>query len=146
MTKKKKIRLFVFLGILATCITVLSVFSFTRGIISFTKEEMYFEQYREEATEYIKSSPVFIEKYGNDFSVKHNNSTVYSIKEDNGKPWIADALTWVFFPKIPKTLEEFNEMYSEIAFEFWIDDDHYMIVFEKNDNGDFEVTDIYSID
>ncbi len=146
MTKKKKIRLFVFLGILATCLTALAIFSLARGLVAFKKEDMYFDQYREEATEYIKSSPYMIEKYGNDFSVRHDKTTVYSIKEDNGKPWIVDAFTSIFYPKIPKSLEDFNETYSEIAFEFWIDGDHYMIVFEKNDNGEFEITDLYSID
>ena len=117
---KKKILFFVLQGFLAT-----------------NKEHAYFDVYRAQAEEYIKSSPEILEKYQDGISVKFDNSVTY---QRNTKRTLIDKFVYIFSPDVPETIEEFSANIKMIKFNTRINGDAYEVIFEKNDNGELYVS------
>lgn len=134
---KNKIIILVLVGILATIFVGTSIFFVLQGISATNKELEYFDVYRAQAEQYIKSSPEMSNKYGNDISVKFDNSITY---QRSYKQKFFDKILNVFSPDVPQTIEEFSANIKMIKFNAKINGDEYEIVFEKNGEGELEVT------
>lgn len=134
---KKKIIIFVLVGILVTIFIGTSLFFVLQGISASNKEWEYIDVYRTRAEEYIKSSPEIAEKYGEDVSVEFDNSVTY---QRSTKQNFFDKFLNVFSPDVPKTIEEFSINIKMMKFNVKINGDEYEIIFEKNDLGELEVS------
>jgi len=136
--KNKKI-LLILLGVLVACIIGGGIFFALQGISAADKEQEYFDVYRTKAEEYIKSDSEVLNKYGNNVSVKFDNSVTYrkSEKENSFNKYIE-----VFAPRVPDSIEEFTEGMEMIKFDVQINGDKYEITFEKNSVGELAVSNL----
>lgn len=134
---KKKILFFVLIGILITFFVGTSMFFVLQGFLATNKEHAYFDVYRAQAEEYIKSSPEILEKYQDGISVKFDNSVTY---QRNTKRTLIDTFVYIFSPDVPETIEEFSANIKMIKFNTRINGDAYEVIFEKNDNGELYVS------
>ncbi len=136
--KKKKI-LFILLGVFAVCFIGSSIFFALQGISAANKKQEYFDAYRANAEEYIKSDSEMLSKYGSNFSVKFDNSVTY---KESGERGFFDRYIEVFAPRVPDTLEEFTNGIEMIMFKVKINRDLYEITFEKNSVGELVVSNL----
>lgn len=136
---KKKIIIFVLIGVLTTIFVGTSIFFVLQGISASNKEWEYIDIYRARAEEYIRSSPEIAEKYGEDASIEFDNSVTY---QRNSKQSLSDKILGVFSPDVPKTVEEFSANIKMMKFNVKINRDEYEIIFEKNDLGELEVSSV----
>lgn len=134
---KKKIIFFVLIGILVAFFVGTSVFFVLQGMFAANKEQEYFNVYRAQAEEYIKSSPEILGKYRDGISVEFDNSVTY---QRNTKQKLADKFVYIFSPDIPKTIEEFGANIKMLKLNAIINGDVYEVIFEKNDNGELCVS------
>lgn len=134
---KKKILFFVLIGVLITFFVGTSMFFVLQGFLATNKEHAYFDVYRAQAEEYIKSSPEILEKYQDGISVKFDNSVTY---QRNTKQTLIDKFVYIFSPDVPETIEEFSANIKMIKFNTRINGDAYEVIFEKNDNGELYVS------
>ncbi len=139
--KNKKL-LFILIGIFAVCFVGASVFFALQGISAANKEQEYFDFYRTTAEEYIKSDSKMLSKYGDDISVKFDNSFTYSKSGERG---FFDRYIEFFVPNVPDTLDEFTAGIDMIKFNVKIDGNVYEIVFEKNSIGELVVSSLTEI-
>ena len=140
IVKNKKF-IFILIGILVVCFIGASIFFALQGISAANKEQEYFDVYRNKAEEYIKSNAEMLNKYGDDISVKFDNSVTYS---ESGRSFF-DKYIEVFAPRVPATLEEFTNGIDMIQFNVKIGGDKYEITFEKNSLGELVVANLSEI-
>ena len=140
---KRKTIILVLVGILALCFVGLSVFLALQGVSAANKRQEYFDIYRSQAEEYIKSSQEITNKYGKDISVSFDGSVTYS---ESGEGGFFNRYIEIFNPQVPDTIEEFNEKIDKIKFKVKINGDKYEITFEKNDQGNLSVSKLISVD
>ena len=119
------------------CRKIASMFFVLQGFLATNKEHAYFDVYRAQAEEYIKSSPEILEKYQDGISVKFDNSVTY---QRNTKRTLIDKFVYIFSPDVPETIEEFSANIKMIKFNTRINGDAYEVIFEKNDNGELYVS------
>ena len=136
---KKKVLLFVLLGILTTCFFAVLILSNLQGVIANEKEQAHFDVYREKAKTYIQSDPEMINRYGNAMTVKFVGSYTY---KEIGERTFLDTLSDTFFPRVPDTIEAFTEKLEYITFTVEINGDLYKITFEKNSDGELAVSNL----
>lgn len=141
--KIKTIRFTALTGVLALIFVGLSVFFASQGLYAAHKKQEFFDVYRLQAEEYIKSSAEITGKYGEDISVNFDNSVTYY---NSGERKFYDRYIEVFFPQIPKTLEEFNEGIDMIKFKLTINGEKHEITFEKNEQGKLYVSNLVSLE
>ena len=139
--KNKKL-FFTLIGIASALMIIVSLFFVAQGLIAAQKEQRYFDVYRARAEEYIRSDPEIINKYGNDVSVRFDNSVTY-IRSDEGT---FDIFLEVFAPQVPDTVEEFAAGLERIRFNVNIDRNEYEIVFEKNAQGELVVSSLSEVE
>ena len=136
---KKKIILFVLLGILVTSLAAASVLYVFQGLFDENRRWEYFEVYMDKAEEYIKTDPEMLSKYGEDFSVRFESSVTYS---DGAAPGFWERYVEALFPRVPKTIEEFTSEIEWLMFKFEINGDTYEITLEKNGDGELVVSNL----
>ena len=134
---KNKSLLFILLGIFVVCFIGGCIFFAQQGISAANKKQEYFDTYRADAEEYIKSDSEMLSKYGSNFSVKFDNSVTY---KESGKRGFFDRYIEVFVPRVPDSLEEFTKGIDMIKFDVTINGDKYEITFEKNSAGELIVS------
>ena len=134
---KRKIIIFVLIGIFATSFFGITAFSVTRGILADEKKREYFDVYMAQAREYIESSPEIVDKYGNDISIEFTKSGTYLAE---GERNFSDLIIDTFFPKAPDTIEEFILETEKISFYVSINRDKYEIIFTKDPAGNLTVS------
>ena len=127
----------ILLGVFAVLFISASIFFVLQAISAAGKEQEYLDFYRDKAEEYIKSDLEILSEYGNDISVKFENSAIY---RESGKRGFFDIYIEVFVPSVPATLEEFTSEMEMIKFNVKINGDLYEITFEKTDSGELAVT------
>lgn len=133
---KKKVIIFVLVGILVVFIIGTSIFFISRGTSALNKEKEYFDVYRLQTEQYIKSSPEILDKYGDDISVRFDNSITYKRSTKQG---FVDKFLYIFSPDVPETIQEFSANIKMIKFNVTINGDEYEVILEKNHCGEFEV-------
>ena len=144
---KKKTLIFILLGALSVLFIGLSLFFSIRGIAAGNKRWEYFDVYKAQAEDYVKASPEIIDKYGNDISVKFDNSVSYSQDRKNGFfNRFYDMFIEVFNPSVPDTIEEFTKDINTLKFKLTVNGDGYEIFFEKNDCGDLVISKLVALD
>ena len=136
---KNKKFIFVLIGVLVVCFIGTSIFFALQGISAANKRQEYFDIYRANAEEFIKSDSEILSKYGSDISVKFDNSVTYS---ESGERGFFDIYIEVFAPRVPDTLEEFTNGIEMIMFKVKINGDLYEITFEKNSVGELVVSNL----
>ena len=136
---KKKIFLFVLLGILVTSLAAASVLYVFQGLSDENRRWEYFEVYMDKAEEYIKTDPEMLSKYGEDFSVRFESSVTYS---DGATLGFWERYVEALFPRVPKTLEEFISEIEWLMFKFEINGDSYEITLENNGDGELVVSNL----
>ena len=134
---KRKIIIFVLIGIFATSFLGLTAFTVTRGISANEKRQEYFDVYMVQAREYIESSPEILDKYGNDISIEFDKTITYSAE---GERSFSDLIIDTFFPQAPDTIEEFVSETEKISFDASINGDEYEIIFTKDPAGNLTVS------
>ena len=134
---KRKIIIFVLIGVFATSFFGITAFSVTRGILADEKKREYFDVYMAQAREYIESSPEIVDKYGNDISIEFTKSGTYLAE---GERNFSDLIIDTFFPKAPDTIEEFILETEKISFYVSINRDKYEIIFTKDPAGNLTVS------
>ncbi len=139
--KNKKI-IYVLIGVFAVCFIGASIFFALQGISATNKKQEYFDVYRTKAEEYIKSDSEMLDKYGDNISVRFDNSVAYS---ESGERSSFNKYIEVFMPKVPDTLEEFTKGMDMIKFNVKISGNEYEIIFEKNNLGELVVTNLSEI-
>ena len=139
---KKKTLLFILIGVLATCLLAVSLFFVLQGVSAANKQNQYFDVYRARAEEYIKSSPEMIEKYGENITVEFDNSVTYS---QSGERGFFDSVIEAFAPRVPDTLEEFEQGIDRIRFNVKVNKKAHEITFEKNDAGELVVSGLKAV-
>ena len=117
-------------------IPVFIIFGVNRWSQSF-KEREFVNVYEDMAIEFIQTQPDIIDKYG-------DNCTLY-----------VEEFLWKYMPdykqsigfvnhNIPSSLEEFENNIEKIT--FWVNVDRadvYVVVFEKSEEGNLEISDWY---
>lgn len=134
---KKKIVFFVLIGVLVAFFVGTSMFFVLQGMSAMNKEQGYFDVYRSQADDYIRSSPEMLKKYGNNICVEFDNSVTY---QRNTKQKFFDKFLNVFPSNVPETIEEFSANIKTIKFNVEINGDEYEVIFEKNDNDELAVS------
>ena len=144
---KKKTLIFILLGALSVLFIGLCLFFSIRGFAAENKRWEYFDVYKAQAEDYVKASPEIIDKYGNDISVKIDNSVSYSQDRKNGFfNRFYDMFIEVFNPSVPDTIEEFTKDINTLKFKLTVNGDGYEIFFEKNDCGDLVISKLVALD
>lgn len=129
-------------GIAVVCFIGLSIFFALQGISTSNKKQAYFDAYREQAKEYVQSSPEIVAKYreGN-IDVKFDSSFSYY---ESGRGFL-DKYIELFNPKVPDTLEEFSKNIESVTFTLTVNGDPYEITFEQNSSGTLTITELVEI-
>ena len=134
---KRKIIIFVLIGVFVTSFLGLTAFSVTRGISVGEKRQEYFDVYLAQAREYIESSPEILDKYGNDISIEFDKTVTYLAE---GERSFLDLIIDTFFPRVPDTIEEFALETEKLDFNASINGDEYEIIFTKDLTGKLTVS------
>ena len=142
--KKNKmlITLITLIAVFAVIFVAAGMFFAIRGLSASMKVEEYFDHYERIAAEYIKNDSEMVERYGEGFVIRFDETRSY--KKSNPRKFI-DFFTDVFAPSAPESLEEFAKQVDSIYFTFEIKSDDYRIAFEKNGQGELTVTGIEEI-
>ena len=140
---KNKKMLFILLGVFTVCFIGASIFFAFQGVSAANKRQEYFDVYRANAEEYIKSDSEIVNKYGDTVSVDFDKSVTY---RESGERGFFDRYLAVFNPQVPDTLEEFSNGIAMIKFNVKINGDAYEIVFEKNDQGKLCVSSLTALE
>lgn len=138
---KKKIWLFILLGILITSFLSLSAIFAFKGLYASKVRDSYFDNYREIATEYITADEKMIEKHGKEFDIKFHSTVEYQLVDD-GTNRLVRLFLEVFAPEIPQSIDEFNSGIEYITFMFSVESYDYKIKFDKNETGGLSVVEI----
>lgn len=133
----KKKAIFILIGILVVCFIGASVFFAWQGTSAAQKEQEYFDVYRDRAEDYIKADVEIANKYAGNISVEFDNSVTYLESGERGK---FDKFIELFAPDVPDSLEEFNKGIDMIKYNVKINKDEYLIVFQKNIEGELIVS------
>lgn len=134
---KRKIIIFVLIGVFATSFLGLTAFSVTRGISVGEKRQEYFDVYLAQAREYVESSPEILDKYGNDISIEFDKTVTYLTE---GERSFLDLIIDTFFPRVPDTIEKFALETEKLGFNASINGDEYEIIFTKDLTGKLTVS------
>ena len=134
---KRKIIIFVLIGVFVTSFLGLTAFSVTRGISVGEKRQEYFDVYLAQEREYIESSPEILDKYGNDISIEFDKTVTYLAE---GERSFLDLIIDTFFPRVPDTIEEFALETEKLDFNASINGDEYEIIFTKDLTGKLTVS------
>ena len=103
--KKKKL-IFIIIGAFVICFIIASIFFVQRALSAADKRQEYFDVYRADAEEYIKSEAEMLDKYGDDISVEFDNLVTYEESGDKGLLDIyIDMLRNIFAPRAPEALK-----------------------------------------
>lgn len=134
---KKKIILLIVILVFVAAFIGSCVFFGMRGVDAMEKEIAYFEVYQKEAEAYIRSDPEIIRQYGEPLSVSFKSSVSYQRIEEKD---YFDRVKDIFSPDVPDTLEAFGETLAWMRFDVNINGTDYQITLEKNELGEFAVT------
>lgn len=144
--KKKKL-IFIIIGAFVICFIIASIFFVQRALSAADKRQEYFDVYRADAEEYIKSEAEMLDKYGDDISVEFDNLVTYEESGDKGLLDIyIDMLRNIFAPRAPESIEEFNEEIESIQFSVKVNGNAYEITFEKNELGELVVSELIQVE
>ena len=136
---KKLLLVLIPVGVLLLVFICLSVFFAVRGVYAAQVTDSYFLVYRDRAVDYAKASPDLLAKYG-DYTVRPDSSVSYRYtEEEEGLAWM---FSYVFDPWIPADIEEFNSRIEMMRFTLRVEADRYAVVFEKNAEGEFFITEM----
>lgn len=136
---KRKIIIFVLIGVFATSFLGLTAFSVMRGISANEKRQEYFDAYREQAKDYVESHS---EIYGENASLNFDR-TVYTESTERS---FLDLCIDTFFPRVPNTIEEFSEELESLEFTAEMNTEKFKIIFTKDESGELTLSSIEKID
>ena len=142
---KKNKRILIIVGVLAVVYFTVTIFFVFKNLTAHRNNDIYFAQYREKAAEYIQHSSDLPNKYENDIVIEFESTLSREEGYESSttiKNAFANAFQRAFFKFNPKSIEEFNAHYEMIGFRFTIGKDRYEIIFEKDDFGEFYVSEI----
>lgn len=132
--KKRTIVLFVILGVVAAFMALASAFFVLQSVSAAEKEWAYFEVYKKQAEAYARESEYVKQTYGENAYIRFEDSVSYEPMEKKG------FLESYFDVKAPESLEAFDAEMRWIKLSLQIEQDDYVILFEKDENGAFYVS------
>lgn len=135
----KKTIVFIIIGILVVSFLGATLYFTMRGLSVSDKMQEYLDVYRIKAEEYIKSAPEITDRYGETPRITFDDTITYKENAKEGNRFLR-AISEAFNPKAPADIDEFTASVSMIEFDVEINDDDYIITFEKNIQGELVVT------
>ena len=129
--------------ILALCFAATFLYFLFQNISAGYQEAAYFDIYKAQAEDYIKSDPEMIRQYGNDFSIKFGNTISYSTKAAP-RNFFERCLSF-FSPDTPESFEEFSKQLASLTLRCTVNKEAYEITCLSNEKGELVISSLNKV-